>query len=176
MQYFVENMDRETLRKKFIVACAEGNLILAKELTKTYNLETGDARSEDNAALRFACLNGHISTAQWLVETFKLTTDDARSDDNSALRWACASGFASTARWLIETFSLTSGDVRSANNAALRWACQKDHASTVQWLLDTFYTKEDALEMSKPKYISKKMKEFLENYQPIGAFTKSAQM
>jgi hypothetical protein len=135
-------MDRATIRERFTDACEVGNLILAKELTKTYNLETQDARSIDNRALQWACGNGHTSTAQWLVETF----------------------------------NLTSGDVRSQNNCALRLACARGHTSTAQWLLDTFYTTEDALQMSKLKYISKKMEEFLENYQPIGAFTKFAQM
>ena len=56
-------------------ACSNGNLVLAKKLTKTYNLTSDDARSLSNFALRGACTFGHTLTAQWLVETFKLTLD-----------------------------------------------------------------------------------------------------
>ena len=123
-----------------------------------------------------ACFNGNLILAKKLLKTYDLTDEDVRSDKNQALRWACYNGHTPVAQWLAETFTLTIEDARSKDNCALRWACQNGHASTAQWFLDTFYTVEDALEINKYNEFSKEMKEWLQNYQPIGVLTKAVEM
>ena len=56
----------------------------------------------------------------------------------------------------------------------MREACENDSTETIQWLLDNYYTVKDVTELIEDKNISKKIKEKLKNYQPVGLFTKPA--
>jgi hypothetical protein len=96
--------------------CCNGNLNLAKKLTKTYNLTSDNAQSLANFALRGTCTFGHTLVAQWLVETFKLTINDIRSENNYALQHACENGHTSTAEWLLDTFYTSEDALKTSSN------------------------------------------------------------
>ena len=65
-------------------------------------LNSQDARSRDNYALRWAARYGHLDVVKWLVSTFNLNADDVRSWNNWALRWAAERGHLDVVKYLCE--------------------------------------------------------------------------
>jgi hypothetical protein len=131
---------------------------------------------EPEQILLDACRNGNLQLAKEITKTECLTIRHARFQNNAALRYACKYGHTSTAQWLVKTFQLTAEDIKIQDHYALWWTCLNSDFVTAQWLLNTYYTVDDAIKMSNCTFITRDMKEWLEDYQPIGTFTKPVKM
>ena len=146
---YIKSSDNEKknmlIKEAFEYAVRTGHVDLLNDLKKVFKLTAGDARADDNKALRSAAEKGHANVLRVLKEVFELTADDARDDENYFLRHAAKNGHVEVLRFLKDEWGLTADDARACDNAALKYAAEKGHVEVLRFLKDEWeLTADDA--------------------------------
>lgn len=97
----------ENKRNVLFYAAELGNMALLNLLKQHKLINTEDARTMGNYALREASANGHVEVLRFLKDEFGLTTDDARANNNQALRKAAENGHMEVVEFFENEWELT---------------------------------------------------------------------
>lgn len=99
---------RSEILTEFSLACAVGQLEVAKYFKQTYKLKTKDAQINDNYALKQACKNGHFKMVKWMHENLKpgFTINDIETSNYFAYHWAHNGDHSEIVDWIEQNFNI----------------------------------------------------------------------
>ena len=114
---------------KFWDACVNGNLVRARELYKSGNVDI----HADNDAFQWICGMGLLEVAKWLYSK----GINIHKEDEYAFRLACWEGHLEVAKWL---YSLPDKvDIHADDDDAFHGALLESHFEIVNWFYSIGY-------------------------------------
>lgn len=131
----LSSYEKHKINRRFIDACKDGDLELAKQI---YNNNYVDIHYERNESFEWAVINNHINIVKWLVSIGDFT-GKAFKNNVYPLYKACASGYFEMVKLLCR---IDRDPIRWHGYEAIKFAFRFRRDNIVKWLIDTQLDKE----------------------------------
>jgi hypothetical protein len=117
---------KQITKARFVMACSEGRLVLAKWMMQ---INSGKLNMERSTAYYAACRNGHVHVAEWLFPDGTLNSE-AMIDN---FIFVCTVGYLQVAQHMYKNCFISTGDIMTTITAYMK-ACKHNQRTVADWL------------------------------------------